>query len=183
MNHQEELYFQINNSKDPLHINELEKNFSGVKVLLRVHLSEIVSQGLVCRYDIDEWCNNDYAYKNIDLENVRINLLQIIQSKKYTTLSYLVEEFQDTLSIFENIYFIESLIKKIITDYHLDYFLFSGLISHKNDSNKKLNEILSDKIDKNIDLDLNYEILFSDINIKYKEFKKYFQNLKYYSNH
>ena len=182
LNHQEELHFQINNSKDPLHINELEKNFSGVKVLLRVHLSEIVSQGLVCRYDIDEWCNNDYAYKNIDLENVRINLLQIIQSKKYTTLSYLVEEFQDTLSIFENIYFIESLIKKIIVDYHLDYFLFSGLISHKNDSNKKLNEILSDKIDKNIDLDLNYETLISDINIKYNEFKKYFQNLRYYSN-
>ena len=183
LNHQEELHFQINNSKDPLHINELEQNFSGITGLLRTNLSEIVSQGLVCRYDIDEWCNNDYAYKNIDIENVRINLLQVIQSKKYTTLSYLVEEFQDTLSIFENIYFIESLIKKIITDYHLDYFLFSGLISHKNDSNKKLNEILSDKIDKNIDLDLNYEILISDINIKYKEFKKYFQNLKYYSNH
>ena len=180
-NHRQELEHIINKSKVPLDLLELEKSFSGVNQLLRINLNELVRVGKVCRYDINEWWSNDRAYKNLNksFEDIKNKIYDFINTKKYTSLTYLIEELDNSMSIYESRYYVDSLIKKLINDYNLKIYIKNELVSYESNLNG-IQDVLKDLLNENETVEMNFEKISPEINISFKQFKHIFSNFKYY---
>ena len=150
--------------------------------MLRINLNELVKEGKVCRYDINEWWSNDRAYKNLNksFEDIKNQMCDVINFKKYTSLTYLVEELDSSMSIFESRYYIESLIRKLIIDFDLKINIKSELVSFETNF-KGMQEVMEDLLNENESVEINYEKVFLEINISFRQFKNFYSNFKYYN--
>ena len=178
-NHKQEIEHKINKSKSPLDLIILEETFSGVRQLLKVKLNELVHEGKVCRYDINEWCSNKIAYSNINFNEFKKTLIEILNDKVFSTLTFITEKLNNDLNIYESRYFIESLIKKVNYDEKLK-IKFSGEIITLSANYKSMSKIIEDNLDENSSLEFNYQAISNILNIGFRQYKQQFNNIRYF---
>lgn len=182
-NHKQELENKIKKSKYPINKIELEERFSGVSQLLKTNLSELVNEGVICRYDVNEWCSNEYAYRDIQdlIPEIKKSLLDVVTSKKYSTLTFVINYISEKLSIYESRYFIESLLRKIIYEEGLEISIKHETVTQDKTS-KGIMAVIEDNMDESLSVQINYEKILSILNISFQQYKNAFGNVKYYKN-
>ena len=178
-NHKQEIEHKIKKSKNPLDLLILEETFSGVSQLLKVKLNELVYEGKICRFDINEWCSNKIAYTNINFNEFKKTLIEILNHKTYSTLTFITEKLNNDLNIYESRYFIESLIKKVNYDENLK-INFSGEVITFSTSLKSMSKIIEENLDENLSIDLNYQAISNILNIGFRQYKQQFNHIKYF---
>ena len=177
----------------PIHLNrsdeiiKLFKNYEGFKSMEEIsedlnmpfgvatnQINELIPNAKLCRYAANTYSTNEYAYRNFNDEEIKVDLEKIIKTNLYITNDYLTEVLNKKYYESKSNYFYTSYFFYLKNKFHLKINYHQDILSLKEIPKAKFGQIIDNFIEESEPMEYNYELLSKNVSISLNRFKRFF---------
>ena len=174
LNRSQEIYNYIKKLDTFVTVEMISKKLKISEGVINGQIGDLVKSGKFCRYSVNNYTSNQYAFRNFNDDEVSADILKILQSNKFVTNDFIAEKLNDKYYESKSNYFYSSYLfylnikNKMNMNYHQDIFSFDVIPT------KSFIYIVRGYINENDDMEENYRSLSNSMSISYARFKRFF---------